>query len=640
MFRFHCHSRASGNPVVAAAIFLAVFSSAPAFAQTTIPPIIVTATRTPANLTQIASSVTVINEEEIRRKNKQTVVELLRDVPGLNLVQSGGVGQNTRVFTRGTNSNHTLVMMDGVALNDPSDTANAYDFSNLTTDNIERIEILRGAQSTLYGSQAIGGVINIITKKGKGVPRHSAFIEVGRYSSAKLGASSLGEVGDTSYSVSASGSRTDGISAFSKEFGGREKDGNETYSLGANLAQRINESFTAKLNARYNRTSTEFDSPGSIPNFGLRPDDDLQPDADNRQINMRASGEWVSAGGEWSQELGVSVVDINRSLITEYFDALFNPLFGRRDYEGQRRVLDWVHRIRHFRHHDITAGIEFATEDFRTDGLKRVDVDNRAFFANDQFIYGDAFMNAGVRLDEHQQFGRVFTYKLAPGYRINATGTTLKASYGTGFKAPSLSQLYDPSSGNRNLGSERSKSLDAGFEQSLYDGKLVVGATAFRNYIDDLIGFGPSPLFLTLNVGKARTQGFEWNIIARPHSDLDLSANYTFTSAENRRNGTWLLRRPKHLANIGATYRVSADSDLGMNLRYVGASRDFLYSSGSGAKTTLASFATFDLSANHRLTPEMSVYGRLDNLLDKRYEEISGFGQPGRGLYVGVKSGF
>ena len=241
MFRFYGYFRLGGNHVVAAATFLAIFSSTASLAQTTIPPIVVTATRSPVNLSQIASSVTVIDEREIRRKNKQTVVELLRDVPGLNLAQSGGVGQNTRIFMRGTNSNHTLVMMDGVALNDPSDTANAYDFSNLTTDNIERIEILRGAQSTLYGSQAIGGVINIITKKGSGAPRHSAFAEYGRYNSAKLGLGSSGEVGDTSYSVSASGSRTDGISAFAKQFGGTEKDENRTATLSANLAQRMSE---------------------------------------------------------------------------------------------------------------------------------------------------------------------------------------------------------------------------------------------------------------------------------------------------------------------------------------------------------------------------------------------------------------
>jgi vitamin B12 transporter len=640
MFRFYGYSRLGGNHVVAAATFLAIFSSTASLAQTTIPPIVVTATRSPVNLSQIASSVTVIDEREIRRKNKQTVVELLRDVPGLNLAQSGGVGQNTRIFMRGTNSNHTLVMMDGVALNDPSDTANAYDFSNLTTDNIERIEILRGAQSTLYGSQAIGGVINIITKKGSGAPRHSAFAEYGRYNSAKLGLGSSGEVGDTSYSVSASGSRTDGISAFAKQFGGTEKDENRTATLSANLAQRMSESFTAKFTGRYNRTVTEFDSPGSIPNFGLRPDDDRQPEADNRQLNLRAAGEWVSAGGEWSQELGFSVVDVNRSLITEYFDALFNPLFGRRDYEGQRRVLDWVHRIRHFRHHELTVGTEFASEDFRTDGLSRVNVDNRAWFANDQFTYGNAFMNAGVRLDEHQQFGREFTYKFAPGYRIAATGTTLKTSYGTGFKAPSLSQLYDPSSGNRDLGPERSKSVDAGFEQSLLAGKVTFGTTVFRSYIDDLIGFGPAPDFKTLNVGKARTQGFESSLAIRPHADLDLTANYTFTSAENRRNGTWLLRRPKHLANLGAVYRYSADGDVGANLRYVGTSRDFLYSSGAGAKTTLSSFVTMDLNASYRLASEVSAYGRLENLLDKRYEEISGYGQPGRGLYVGLQSTF
>ncbi|MDX2113236.1 MAG: TonB-dependent receptor [Alphaproteobacteria bacterium] len=608
--------------------------SSHALAQTTIPSVIVTATRAPANLSQIASSVTVISEEDIRRKNKQTVVELLRDVPGLNLAQSGAVGQNVSIFMRGTNSNHTLVMMDGVPLNDPSNASNSYDFSNLTTDNIERIEVLRGAQSTLYGSQAIGGVINIITKQGSGAPRHHAFAEYGRYNSAKLGVGSAGEVGDTSYSLSASGSRTDGISAFAKQFGGTEKDENRTATLSTNLKQRLSDALSATFTARYNRTSTEFDSPGSTAFGGVRPKDDPQTDADNRQMNLRAAGQWMSAGGEWSQDFGLSVVNFNRNLITEYFNP--GALLGRREYEGQRHVLDWVHRIRHFRHHELTMGTEFATEDFRADGLARVNVDNRAFFANDQFTYGDAFMNAGVRLDEHQQFGREFTYKLAPGFRIAATGTTLKATYGTGFKAPSLNDLYAPVFSNRNLQPERSRSVDAGFEQSLFDGRATFGGTLYRNDIDNLIGFTST----VVNIGKARTQGFEASLNVRPHTDLDLSANYTFTSAENRRNGTWLLRRPKHLANLGAVYRTSPDGDIGLNIRYVGASRDFLYSSGSGAKTTLSSFITADFSANYRLSPEVTAYGRLENLLDKRYEEISGYGQPGRGLYVGLRAGF
>jgi vitamin B12 transporter len=195
-----------------------------AHAETTVPQIVVTATRSPADLTRIASSVTVITQEDIEKKNKPSVIELLRLVPGISIPNSGGTGQNTRVFMRGTNSNHVLVMMDGVALNDPSDTANAYDFSNLVTDNIERIEILRGPQSTLYGSQAIGGVINIISKKGVGKPSYSGYAEYGRYNSFREGISAMGEEGQTSYSVSAAHRYTDGISSFDKRLGGREKD--------------------------------------------------------------------------------------------------------------------------------------------------------------------------------------------------------------------------------------------------------------------------------------------------------------------------------------------------------------------------------------------------------------------------------
>ena len=600
------------------------------------PRLIIHATRSERPINEVASSVTVIDREQIERENKPTVVELLREVPGVTIANSGGVGQTSRVFLRGMNSNHVLVVMDGVMVNDPSDPATAFDFSNLTTDNIDSIEILRGPQSTLYGSQALGGVIVINSKKGTSTPRSTALVEYGRYNSGRISLGNSGVAGKTSYALNAAQSHTDGISAFDKKFGGREKDSNDTTTLSAHVEAALAEQFTFKGNARYNRTDTDFDSTGSIGNFGARPDDDLEPNADSRQLNVRGAGELSLFDGKWVQELGISTVNFNRALITEYFDSFFAPHFGRQQYKGRRDMVDWVHHLKLIENHVTTIGAEMSSDHYKTNSLKEENVDNRAVFADDQYyITPDLFVNYGARLDNHQSFGKAFTWKVAPGYNITATGTRLKASYGTGFKAPSLSQLFDPVSGNANLMPEKSRGWDAGFEQSLWGEKLVFGSTVFRNTITDLIGFGPSPLFLTLNVGKARTEGVENTITLRPATDWTIRLAHAYTLTGNRNRDTELLRRPKNQFNVGADYQFSDAVNVGANWRYAGSRRDFYWS--NSVLTSIPSFSVLDFSANYKLTDDASIYARLENVLDKRYEEVSGFGQPGRGLYVGVK---
>jgi vitamin B12 transporter len=621
-------------------ILTAAFPLATIAADDNNPPhITINALRSDTPINQVASSVTVIDSAQLAQKNKRTALDVLRTVPGVTVAASGGVGQNARVFLRGTNSNHVLVVMDGVVLNDPSDPATAFDFSNLTTDNIERIEVLRGPQSALYGSQAFGGVINISSKKGSGAPKYTGLAEYGRYNSSKLELGTNGELGNTSYSFNAAKSHTDGVSSFGKKYGGKEKDGNNTYTFSGNVQSRLTDIFTAKLNGRYNRTDTDFDSVGSIGNFGARPDDDIHPNTDNRQINLRGSGELSLLGGKWVQELGLSTLNFNRQNISEYFDAFFAPQFGRQYYDGRRDTVDWIHHLKLLPQHNTTIGAEFYTDYFKTVNLASQNADNMAIFANDQYSFTpNLYVNYGGRLDNHQSFGKQFTYRVAPGYNIASTGTRVKASYGTSYKAPSLAQLFDPTSGNTDLGPEKSKGYDVGFEQTLWDDKITFGSTYFRNNITDLIGFGPSPLFLTLNVGKARTQGVENNISIKPLDNWTMNLAHTYTLTENRNRDTELLRRPKHQVNLGTTYQYSTVGDIGLNMRYASSRRDFYWS--NSALTTLNGFTVFDVSTNYKVNDNATVYARVENLLDKRYEEVSGYGMPGVGLYVGVKASY
>ena len=264
-------------------------------------------------------------------------------------------------------------MIDGVVVNDPSDPGDAFDFSNLTTDNIERIEILRGPQSTLYGSEAMGGVINIITKQGQGTPRTTAFVEGGSYDTHREGVGESGEIGNTSYSIAASEGHTHGFSTYDKKFGATEADGDQTYTLSENIASKLTDNFTLKLTSRYNRNVADFDSIASF----TRSDDPL-PVNDSRQFNGRVAGELSLLDGKWTQELGISYLDLRRSQITVFYDSFGNELFGRQYDQGVRQTIDWVHHIKVTPDNTLTLGTEAYTDYFKTGSLPVIDVDNRA----------------------------------------------------------------------------------------------------------------------------------------------------------------------------------------------------------------------------------------------------------------------
>jgi len=611
-----------------------------ATAPVTTPTIVVSATRSPLPINQVASSVTVITSEEIEQKNESTVSGLLRQVPGVTVANNGGPGAPTSVFLRGANSNHVLVMVDGVRINDPSDPSDRFDFSNLTTENIERIEILRGVQSTIYGSQAIGGVINIFTKQGKGKPTSNALVEYGSYNSRRLSAGNSGEIGNTSYSFQLGNTHTDGQSSLNKRNGGFESDGNDTATFSANLASHINEYFTAKWNARYNYSYSDTDNPGNTFSLVPRPADDPLTHNYARIFNTRAAGELKMFDGVWTQEMGVSTLRVNRDAITSYYDAgVFDNLFGRQQYLGTRDQFDWVHHIKAADWQTVTLGTEAWTDRFRSNTLREVSTTSQSYFINDQLTpFTDAFLNVGARIDDYQTFGNHFTWKVAPGYHIAATGTTLKATYGTGFKAPSLAQLFAPGTGNPTLRPETSKGWDFGFEQTAWKDKLTFGSTFFRNDIDNLILFGPPPAYATTFTGKARLEGVESSVSLRPSADWKIDMGHVYTLSQDRSFSRELLRRPRHQGTLGATYQYSLNGDVGMNARYSSTRRD-----GDIVTFTplyVKAFTTFDLNTNYKLNQHITFYGRLDNLLDKRYEEVSGYSQPGLSVFGGVKLGY
>lgn len=577
------------------------------------PDVVISATRIPVPAREVASSVTVIDREQIEQKQKQTVADLLRDVPGVQVTQSGGPGQTARVFIRGAESRHTLVLIDGVEVNDPSDVGNAFEFNYLSTDNIERIEVLRGPQSGIYGADAIGGVINITTRAGKGKPGVNALAGYGSYGTQRAQLGSSGEVGRVNYSVSASRFKTDGISAINKRRGATEDDATDTHTLSANIGTNITDNFSTRFVGRMTDAYAEFD------NFDS---DSTVSETDSRQWNGRVSGELKLFDGRWTQELGFGGMRLNRDSQTE---------FGTFEFNGNRVSANWVHHLQLMDKNTLSLGVEQKRDDFKTDSDSSRETILRSAFAEDQIqLMDNLFATLSLRHDDHSRFGGETTWRIAPAYIIAQTGTKLKGTYGTGFKAPSLFQLYSIF-GNPDLRPEKSKGYDIGFEQNVYGDLVSFGSTWFHNDIEDLIGFALSRY---LNVQEAETKGLENFIAWRPLPDFTLTLNHTYLITEDKSTGFELLRRARHSFSVTADAGFWEKGRAQATVRGVGERADVDF---NASRTILPGNATVDLNATWALTGNVSLIGKIDNLLDRDYEELYGYGTPGMTVFTGLR---
>ena len=616
MTRAHFITFAFSATVSAAAFAAHADADAPPAAAT--PDIVISATRNPTPAREVASSITVIDREEIEQKRLPTVADYLREVPGVSVASNGGPGQTTRVFLRGADSDHTLVLVDGVAVNDPSDVGDAYDFAYLTPDNIERIEVLRGPQSTLYGSSAIGGVISITTRQGEGKPGVQGFAEGGSYDTYKAGIGSSGATDRFNYSVEGTRFRTGGFPTFDHFLGGQGSDPVADDTLSGRASAKLADNLSVNVAGRYTNGVANYDD------FGANADNKTA----DHQWSGRASGDLALFDGVWKQELGVSDMRNLRNTINDGFVT---------EYDGSRQKADWVNNVKLAPNNTGTLGFELQRESFDGTGSPETSMDTRSAFAQDQLSFGDAFFaTVGGRVDNFSTFGTTATYRVAPAYFIKDTGTKLKASYGTGFKAPSLFQLNAPIYGNARLQPEKSRGWDAGFEQSFWGDRLSFGSTYFRNDIRDLIDFDFAT-FRYLNVGRAQTHGLENFILLRPWTDTMLRADYTYLRTEDEATHSELLRRPQNTLNLTLDQRfLEGKGDAQFIVRSVSGREDIDF---NFSPTIVKPYTTLNVNASYQLVPEARIYGRIDNLLDKRYEEIYGYGQPGLTFMVGVKGG-
>jgi vitamin B12 transporter len=590
--------------------------------------IVVSATRIPIPEDQSPASVSVITAQDFEIKQTRRVADALREVPGLSILQTGTPGQLTSLFTRGLGSDQTQVLIDGIPIN--QGLAGLFNFADLTTDNIDRIEVVRGPQSTLYGPRALAGVVQIFTKQGSGPPTEEFTAEAGSNSTFREMFESSGAFGKFDYSIGLSRLDTD-----------NERANNQyRYSNGiANVGWSPSEQL--RISALFTYSLADTGNPNTI--FDPKPFDNLlterwliAPHLDFKPV------EW------WEHKLIVSY-DHERQVNDPNDDGFVGPtraLFKRLtiDYQNDLKPASWLTLTSGFFYSDVDAGQErpFVSQAFGPQPTFLSDhTDETAGFLEATVTpITNLIFVAGGRFDRFNQFGDVWTYRIASSYKIDKTNTTLHSSVATGFSPPSS---QDKIFGN-NFGLQpiKDRGWDIGVEQRFSEGRVLFGATYFHNDLSNVIGF--NGLFETLNLGAARTQGLETELKMNPLPNLTITATYTYLDAEktsvadiSQLQGARLPRRPRNEAYISASYLWCKKLRTTVEAKFVNAREELNF---GGPNFDIEDYAVVNLAAEYEVNSHMRIFARIENLGNEQYAEVFGFPNLGRTAYGGFSLKF
>ncbi len=602
-----------------------------------LPEIVVSASRVPLEARAVGSAVTVITGEEMERKQVRVLSDMLREVPGIAISRSGGVGALTQARIRGTEGNHTLVIIDGIEVNDPAAFSQFY-FDDLLAADIERIEVLRGPQSALYGSDAIGGVINIMTRRGRGPVTGSLDLEGGSFGTGSGSAGIRGGGDRHHFSFAGTGFTTSGVSIAPESEGNREKDGYRNRTYNAKLGMELLEHLEVELFGRHVDSRVGTDPPGDVEGIS-RP---VDGDAETKTTHWtgRTQLNYSLFDGAWEHKVGAAINQKKRDFFTD----------GPPDrYDGRKTRFDYQTNV-FFESPalaEATHSVTFLTEHEKDSQRIRAfvdtddDVTNRGYTGSYQVgLWERLFLSGSLRHDDNNHFKDATTFRVTAAYLLDGSGTRLHGSYGTGVKNPDLFELFGYSTGfvaNPDLKPERSTGWDMGVEQRLVDDRLSLDLTYFNNRITDLIqGSGNTTDNLD---GTTSIQGLEITVHARITEDLTFSGQYTYTDSEDA-DGVELIRRAKHLASANLAYDFLDDrADLGIGIDYNGEQNDnqFLGAHPWATRVTLDDFVLVHVMASYALRNNVEIFGRIENLLDDDYEEVFGFSNPGIGGFLGIR---
>ena len=576
--------------------------------------LIVTGTRIEQPLKQALSHSTVITQKDIQDSQAVDVPSLLKTLAGVEFYQSGGIGKQGSLFMRGTNSSHVLVLLDGVRINSATTGTTAID--QLMLDQIERIEVVRGNVSSLYGSEAIGGVIQIFTKRGKGEPAFNVSGGVGSHNTQRLATGFGGEVGSTTFNAQVSKYKTDGVSAIRSDIVSTvnpDNDGYDNTSLSGNVRHAFNPDNSLSASVFQSRGNVQYDNAFAFP---------------SPQTTFNTSTSTLSK---------FSVVSDNR--FNDSWQSKLQLAQGSDDYIGylngvqsyyiktNNRQIDWQNTLALSSFGSVLLGLENLDQQVMSDTpYTQTTRKVNSLFAGYTGNYSAHQVQANIRQDRYSDFGIANTGLLGYGYAINDAWRAT-ANISTAFKAPTFNELYYPVGwgGNPNLKPEHSRNKEIGMHY-VADGQRI-NAVYFDNRIRDLIAGFPS-----MNINQARSDGLELSY-AGQFGDTGVKAALTSQNPRDTQTGLALLRRAKTFSNLGVTQQLGAWK-MGGEWQYSGAREDI--DINTFARTTLGGYNVVNLTAHYDINKQLKLSLRADNLFNHDYMLAHGYNALGRTLFIGV----
>jgi vitamin B12 transporter len=623
---------------------LAASGAAPALAQDLdIGEVVVTANKTPTEKSKVGSTVTVITKKDIDKESKATLNDYLTLVPGMNVSSPGGMGQESSLSLRGADKKYIKTLFNGIDISDPTSTQVQTPYQNLLIGGIGSVEVLKGSQSTLYGSDAIAGVIGISTLTGIEPGIHQEISGEGGSFGTWRGGYSLSGADDTGKAVlgiygldtaGISAALVNGAPAVDSNPSHLERDGFQDFNINFAGEKQITDYFSVFGAALYINAKGDYDDSGNPPTDNTFNRFDTQQKAARLGFNLDL------LDGRLKNTFAVQASQIDRGLnsvsIFGPYDADFRGERTKAEYQGSFEASRWL---------TLQYGADYerqsahATDNFGTDT-------NESFSIGG--LWGQAVVSpvenltltAGLRHDEHSEFGGHTTYRLTGSYSLPDYGTRFHSSYGTGFRSPSLYELYDPFAGNSALRPEESKSFDIGVEQTFLDGRFVGDVTYFMLDTDNLIDYDYTTSRYVQLPGTTHRNGVEVSLSWAATSWLDLGASYTYTHTRQP-DGERRPRIPEHDFAIAATVRPAEKWAVTGVVHTVLNTVDRISPSfGTFVNVPLDDYVLVDAKVSYKPTEATEIYVRGENLLDQKYEVVKGYGTPGLGVFAGFKATF
>lgn len=562
--------------------------------------IIITAGRKAQTIDETLAPVTVITRQDIERYQATEIADVLRRVPSINIANTGGTGKVTSVFMRGTSNKQLLVLVDGIKIG--SATLGETSFHHIPLDQVERIEVVRGPRSSLYGSEAIGGVVQIFTHKGQKGFNPSVKIAAGSHNTQRISTNLSSGTDNSWFNINAGSEKTDGFdSCYSATTGcftstETDNDGYRRESIALNAGHRFNNGMKAELSAQHSKGHNEFD--GSFQN---------QANFLQQAISTKLSGN-ITSNMNFVFTAGQS-----RDYSDNFKDNVYASTFNTR-----RNTLSLLSTIQTSPNGELTVGIDQQKDN--VESSTAYDISSRkndGIFANYTHRFNQTDLEVALRQDDNEQFGTYNTGSMAVGHELD-NGLKIKASHGKSFRAPTFNELYFPGFGNTALTPENSRNTEVGLSKDWENGSWAVNA--FHNEINDLIGGFP----VSNTTGETRIRGFEGEVTTRV-GQWGIAANLTLQRAENQASGKRLRYRPDQILNIDVDRRfgkVSAGGTLHAE------SKRYTDTTNTEANA-LPGYATVDLRAKYQLAKDWTIGAKVGNVLDKQYETSRGYNQDG-----------